>query len=769
MEIPDVQPMQTDPLEFSDFSGGITDFYIGGDLKRYKTADNFVIQKYGTVGKLFTRPGSELYDTDHPQIPAGAQRIGTLKYFNSTLFTHSARKLYYTASGFQTLQGPSGNDLFPSGVDTTTVTSVSVWNKIMFIGNTDFSPVSKIYKDSGGTWRLRTAGLPALATSPTVTAGAAGAESYLYRFIRKYTYTVGTITYIDRGPSVEVFLDNTAAPNATPVAISAIAVLANSTTYNYDTVSASLVTEIYRTTSGGQNFFYVGQVVNGTTTYSDSTSDTTLQDNEPLYTEGGFPENDPPPLSRYIHTVGPLTFYAHVKIGSEIFSNRVYQSIPDDPDSVPATFFTDVDGDVGGISSTQSIPLVFCTEGPIYRLDGGFDELGNGFLAQQVISQTAGIVSNNSIVQTLEGVFWAGLDGFYFSDGYRALKISGSLRARYEAIVASAERKRRIIGKFEAQENRIHWTVQSAGGATDCDAVFILDLNWGISDEMPFTTSSGGASFSPTAVEFIGTNLLRADKRGYTFIHRDTLYTDPRIDTGTAVANWYTQTIMFDHVSIATDFGTTLYRKWVPACTVTCKNETNLSLQINSINDDGRRTGVLKPIRFRGNITWGDPDVYWGDPDILWNYQGLIDERRRMPAGGLRCEYKQLQLTNAKVVIITSDLIGTCTVNAAAHTATLTNSADFDWPSGAVDYFIAFEVDGYVKEYLVTARTANVLTFSDTDGIAQSRTLSGWVLRGYPKGEILQLLSYTMEYATFGKTQNTFRNSTTGEPGAAGS
>jgi hypothetical protein len=41
------------------------------------------------------------------------------------------------------------------------------------------------------------------------------------------------------------------------------------------------------------------------------------------------------------------------------------------------------------------------------------------------------------------------------------------------------------------------------------------------------------------------------------------------------------------------------------------------------------------------------------------------------------------------------------------------------------------------------------------------------VLRGYPKGEVLHLLSYTVEYAIFGQTQSTFKNAGTGEVGAA--
>ncbi len=245
------------------------------------------------------------------------------------------------------------------------------------------------------------------------------------------------------------------------------------------------------------------------------------------------------------------------------------------------------------------------------------------------------------------------------------------------------------------------------------------------------------------------------------------LYTDPKVDTAATPDLWNVNTIIYDYISPATNFGTIQARKWVPRITVNCKNETNLSLQVISINDDGRKRGNLSPIRFRGNVTWGDPDVYWGDPDILWDYQGLIDDYLRFPAQSLRCEYKQVQFTNAQVAIISSDLLGTADVSNSAHTATLTDTVTYDWPSNSVDYYIAFATDGYANEYLVTGRTADVLTFTDASGTAPAAADEEWVLRGKPKGEVMHLLDFTLHYAIFGMTQLGYRNTGTGEVGAA--
>lgn len=757
-------PMQTSPLELDDFSGGKTDFYLGAPLNKFKTADNLLLLKYGVKGKLFTRPGSTLYDSTHYQIPAGAQRIGTLKYFQSQLFFQSARKFYYINAGWVTLQGPSGNDVFPAGIDTTAVMSLATWNGHMLVANDQFSRPQKIYKDDMGAWQVRTAGLPTPA-APTVTKSGGTGHSYLYRFVRAYTYKVGTLTYVDRGAAIEVALADSGPPETNNVAVTNIEVLANSTTYNYDTSSSNLVTEVYRTTDGGVNFFLVGHVNNGTTTYTDSTADLTLQDNQPLYTESGAPDNDAPPLCKVVHVMDGLAFYGHVKLGSEIHTNRGYQAVPGDIDAVPGTFFFEVQDDIVGISSVRSYPVVLCNS-LIYRLDGFINGLGQGDITPVKISDTAGCVSSASIVQTIDGLFWAGNDGFYFSDAYQVVRISDGSNESYKALITTAERKRRIVGKFDPLRKRIWWTVQQASGATECDATWVLDLNWGISNDMPLTTCSGN-SFAPTALEFINGALIRADKRGYTFQHADTTYVDPKIDTSVAPSSWNDECIIYDYVSMATNFGTIQARKWVPRVTVNCRNETNLSLQITSINDDGRKRGDLLPIRFRGNVTWGDPDVYWGDPNIIWDFQGLIDNKRHFPAGGLRCEYKQIELTNAMVAIISSDLLGTCTVNVSAHTATLDNAATFDWPTAAVDYVIAFATDGYTQEFTITARNSDTLTFSDTAGQAPTAAGVDWVIRGKPKGEIMNLLGYTLHYAVIGMTQQDFQTNATGEVGAS--
>jgi hypothetical protein len=197
-------------------------------------------------------------------------------------------------------------------------------------------------------------------------------------------------------------------------------------------------------------------------------------------------------------------------------------------------------------------------------------------------------------------------------------------------------------------------------------------------------------------------------------------------------------------------------RKWVTRIVLTATSDTNLSLQIVSINDNGQKTAYLKPIRFKNSVIWGDADITWGDALIVWNYQGLIEEQRRFPAQGIRCSYKQIQLTNADVEISTSDVEGLATVNNSLKTATLVNLATMDWPVHSVGYYLSFENDNYVNKFLVTSSTADTLTFADVGNLAPNGNFA-WKLTGIPKDQVLNLLSYCLHYSVLGKTQVTYK------------
>lgn len=741
------------PFEVTDFSLGITDDPFEKDPRYSVELDNYNITPDQS---LEMREGSVIEDEDAPQIPSGEKRIGALiNYDNdSNLLVQSERNVYYrNPSSYATLTGPvNSNPVFSSGGETNNI-SFSEWNKQVFLTNDSFPRPMKIYKDSGGTLRVNTSGLPALASSPTVTPGA-GANTYLYAFHYLYEYTVGSQTFQDVGPIDQQTVSSAVAPDSTTVNITSIPVLANSTTDNWDT--ANIKVQIFRTTNAGSVFYYIGQVTNGTTTYNDSASDATIQNNILMYTEDNTLEYDPVPLHKYVHIVNGIGYYGHIKESSIEYPFRIRQSIPNNPSGAPADFFIDLEDSIRGIGSVVSIPIALCNR-HIYRLDNNFDQFGRGGITPVRISDTAGCVSHLSIVSAEGRIFWAGSDGFYSSDGYKVQKISDKLNSRYKSILSEIDDENRIYGKFDEENRRILWTIQQNSANQENDSLIVLDLRWGVREASSFTTWSGN-SFRPSCLEFFNGNLYRGDDNGYVFYHLSTIDTDPKVDVNANADDWERETIIWNYKSCNYNFGSSFFRKKPTRILLTARNVGNTSIQINSIDDDGKRTRALKPIRWRRNFVWGDSNFVWGSPDCVWRSLGLIEQWRRFPAKGLRVSYCQIQITNAYAVTSSSDILGNATFDDGTNTATLTN----DWPDDAVDYYISTAADGYVKEYLITTRTANTLTVIDSGGNFPTGEYA-WLIKGYRKGEPINLQGYTIHIANEDQMQLTYES---GDDGA---
>lgn len=756
-----MQQVATQRLEISDFSGGMTDHYTNGPVNSGQLFNNLYILPNKTLVSRWGSHVDELVNPLNAQIPAGNQRIGALLNYNnsSTLLVQSARKMWYrNPAAYTELLGPvTSNPVFNVNATANFVSS-SEWNRHLFVTSDAFPNVQKIYADGTGTLQVRTAGLPEMA-APTIVVGAAGTRTYLYAFHYFFEYTIGTQIFQDRGPVTQKEVLLSADPSVSPNAISVIPVLANGLTHNYATTVIRV--HIFRTLNAGAEFFKVGEVTNGTTIFSDNMSDATAEDAESIYISGGVLDNDPPPLAKYVHIVNNVAYYGHVKVGSEVFPNKYRQSVPFDPDSCPGEFEDEVEDEITGFSSTQSIPIILCKR-HIYRSEGAFDELGRGTLGHTRISDNAGCVSASSAVQAEGGLFWAGNDGFYYTDGYKVIKISDHLNTTYASYIAAMTERKRIVGSFDEKFRRIIWTIQANSSSTDNDLCVVLELRWGISDRMVFTTMSGGEdSFSPTYVQFFNKLMYRSDRRGFVFIHNEADDdADPKIDTIVSPELWNRVPIIYNYLGPALNFGTTLGRKWVPKAIITLGNIGNVSVQPNAINDDGASIRPLKEIRIRRNFIWGDSEFVWGNPDCAWGAAGIFEQWRRMPAGGLRLSYFQMQLTNSYTNIGNSDTYGQATVNTTLKTLTL-DSVAAAWPTDSVDYYLSFPTDGYVAEYRVTGRTATVLTFLDAGNTSIAGSTK-WLLRGYKKGEFISLLGYAVMYSSNSQSHATFQASDSG-------
>lgn len=737
------------PFEIQDFSGGITDDVFNQDYKFSATVDNFVVT---SDKRLKTRPGSIIDDETNGQIPAGISRVSALINYknNDKLFYVNQNHVYYRdPSAFTTLQGPTGNEVFSVGT-TSSAPSFTQWNGHLFVTNDSYPSPMKIYKDENGDYQVRNSGLPSLASSPTVTPGAVGVSSFIYAFHYEYTYFVGDQEFQDVGPVTFVSVTLSGNPAVNPNAISAIPALSNGSTENYDT--ASLKVFIYRTIDGGQVLYKIGEVTNGTTTFNDNFNDNAIQTNLILYTDDGTLDFDPPPKSKYIHVVNNTGYYLNVFDGSETYPNRLVQSVPGDPDSAPQDFFVDLEDEGRGMCSVKSVPIALCKKF-IYRIENSFDQFGRGAINPVRISDTVGCVSHLSLVQAENFLFWAGNDGFYATDGYQIIKLSDAINEKYKALLAAQTNTSFIYGKFDEKERRIYWGIQSDSASADNDSFIVLDLRWGVKTDSCFTTWSG-ESFAPSSLEYFGGQLYRGDKRGYTFIHDEQYLTDPKIDTGEVVANWYQETVIWTWQSININFGSTFFRKMPTRILLTANNIANTTIQISAINDAGKKTRDLKIIRWRRNFVWGDDDFTWGNPDCVWGGTGILEQWRRFPAGGLRVSYVSMVVTNGFGVVTNSDTAGLATLDGTLKTITLPGSSA--WPTQPIDYVISTSDDNYQRQFTVSQRNSDqVLTVLDPNGAFPTGSYA-WLLSGYKKEEPLHLLGVNIFWENLSQTQNTY-------------
>jgi hypothetical protein len=748
------------PFEVNDFSLGVTDHVFEQKPGTAAELINFTI---GHDKKPISRPGSDVDNLSFAEIPTG-ERVGALFNYanNDKLFYQSERSLFFRNPGvFNEIVGPSGNSVFSAG-DLSAVPSFAQWNRQVYVSNDSFAIPMKVYKDQAGAYQVRNAGMPELASEPVVTAGAAGDQSFIYGFYWSYTYTVFNLTYEMIGPVTFVQLENSADPVTGPIQISGIPVITNGAENNYDT--ANLKLKIFRTNNGGTFLQQAGEVTNGTTTFVDSMTDGTLQNTGiDLYTNDGTVDYDPPPLHKFNHVTSNTGYYAYLKdADGNISPYKVRQSIPGIPDTAPLDFEIEVDDEIQGISSVRSMPIIACKK-YIFRIDGAFDQFGRGNATPIRISDHAGCIAHNSLVQAENGLFWFGNDGIYYSDGYVVQKVSGDSDDRYQSMLQNTTQENRIVGRYFEKERLVIWAVQTNSANRDNDTFFLLDLKWGISDSMTMTTWNG-VSFRPSALEVFDKAIFRGDPRGFTMRHDYRLSSDKKINQYKVASEWVLETIIWKLKTIHYNFGGTFFRKYPTRILLTAADIGNTTIQITAINDDGKVTRQCKPIRVRKDFIWRDDDFIWRVSDFIWRNAGLIEQWRRFPAGGLRLSTLQLEITNGFSDIQNSDTLGLATFDDTLKTVTL-DEAESKWPLNSEDYFIATEADNYTKEFLITERDSDgVLVINDPLNQMPSGDLK-WVIRGFKKDEKIHLLGFNIHWTNVSATQQTYSSdpASTGE------
>ncbi len=142
------------PLVIDDFSGGKTDFFLGGKSNKQEVADNLVLTEKGDPS---TRPGSEL------KYEVRINNTETIKNIidnqNEILMQHGKSIKYVLAGSSTEILSPQSHNLFVGGTDDLSA-NFTYWNKHTLGVSDVLKSPQKIYKNEADTWTLTTLGLP---------------------------------------------------------------------------------------------------------------------------------------------------------------------------------------------------------------------------------------------------------------------------------------------------------------------------------------------------------------------------------------------------------------------------------------------------------------------------------------------------------------------------------------------------------------------------------------------------------------------------------
>ncbi len=140
--LPEREGMKATPFSVDDFSGGITDNYIGGDPKSAMTMDNWTIT---SNKKIKSRPG---WTTGHgitnPQLPDGAVAIRDL-YQLTYMISRYTRKLYTYSTTLTEVPSPASYSAFDSVTNNGSWVNKGEWKDHLYLVASSYSRPVKIY------------------------------------------------------------------------------------------------------------------------------------------------------------------------------------------------------------------------------------------------------------------------------------------------------------------------------------------------------------------------------------------------------------------------------------------------------------------------------------------------------------------------------------------------------------------------------------------------------------------------------------------------
>jgi hypothetical protein len=314
--------------------------------------------------------------------------------------------------------------------------------------------------------------------------------------------------------------------------------------------------------------------------------------------------------------------------------------------SIGDTFYVDLDDEITGAGEVGGLPIIF-TGSYIYRLEGMLDNTGDGTFRSRVIDEHIGCLAHASIVKTPMGLYFAGSNGFYVTDGYKIKPLTADLEQSYSDLISSDTAKTVVNGTYDERNQKIYWGVAKRG-STVADLVWVLDLaSHGF-------TMMDSPRFEATSMVTRNGELYRGDQTGVVYRHSNDFKHDyprtlsePTASTLAAIVgvhNWDKRHIDFEYISSATHFGDPARRKWVNEATFSLEAPGNIGVVPTSLNDANNITTDLKEITRESTWTWRDPDFSWKSENFKWAMPDVVTAPRRFPRKESRCRRKQIGL-----------------------------------------------------------------------------------------------------------------------------
>jgi len=755
-----------------DFSAGISDNYINMPLNRYEFGDNLFIKE------------DRSFESRYGSVPVYDREVDVkINYINNLsediiAVRDSLVWLFDEVGGVLTQPNrPQAGS--PIWNNTTGFTSISAdtWQDQLILVHSDegddLNRPMRVYRDELDALQLSQMGLTGISdflmsgvgfardngnlvtynpVSPVPPPNASAfAATYIYGFHYIYEYQTQRSTYrvVSDVRFTNIVYTNTEIDAGTGqrMVISGIPALSGvSTQYDISRVRV----EIFRSVNGGTSFFKVGEVANGTATFTDNIKDEILVTAEPIYTSGGVLDRFASPKAKYVKFINDTPYWGYVadETSGDVKPFRVIQGYSGIADSHDPASFVDLDDEVRGIGEVNGFPIAF-TASEIYRLEGAFNNTGGGGIRTRTISETAGCASHNSIVTANNALYWIGDSAVYFTNGYKVEKVPASidLLKTIRELTKDLARARTINGRYDENNERIIWGVNKDN--LDNDEWLVLNLN-----TLGFTTASDVPS---SALHILNDSLYRADELGYIYKHENGTTSDPVRDVTRPIGQWFDKHIEWLYKSVGIDFGDPALTNWVSHFSPQIQSETNYGVAVGVDCDDGRVQKDCKFVRSWGNFFWGDPSFVWGDPEIVWSKAKTIRYKRHTPRGTSRAKTRQLTMKPAEVVIYKSDTYGLSNISYVVPTdpteVNVSLASGDAWPDDIYGYKISFESDEYANKYNILKVIGNNIVLSG--GIITGNGLK-WQISGKYKKSQVKVNALTIRVAAIDNEGNEF-------------